>query len=519
MNVIDKTTTSSALDLDRFRLRRFVEDLGADELETRREPIDLADVAAALEGNGRAVHFKSTGPERAELVGNVNASRARLARAFGVPPGELAAEIQRRLRGKPEVVEISRAEAPVQQVVLTGDDADLTALPVHLQHGFDGGPYISASIDYVIDPRSGWTNVGIRRLMLRGRRETGVDLVSPSDLKAIYEASAAAGKPLPVSFVVGAHPVDHMAAMMRLPVDEIGLVALLRDAALPVVKCVTNDIRVPADAELVLEGYFDARGHVEPEGPYGEFLGYYGALKRNPVFHLTAITRRRDALFQTATIGGRHMSRTDTAMLTAVRAEVVIWQALATAVREPVAVLATASSGGSFNVRVALRQRVPGEARNAIAACFGALANVKNVFVVDPDIDVASDEQIDWALATRFQPDRDLVVMSGLRTLPLDPSLTSGRTGAKAGYDLTWPFGAGDRMETRVPEPPQFAGKRFGSIEEALRDGPKYFEQLMTAVASRDGREVVRALEALRDKVHLDRDAEGRYLIKAAPKA
>ena len=518
MGVIEKAASASALDLDRFRLRRFVEDLGADEVETRRAPIDLADVAAALEGNASAVHFRSAGPDAQELVGNVNGSRARLARAFGVAPGELAAEIQRRLRGKPEVVEISRAQAPVQQVVLTGDDADLTALPVHLQHGRDGGPYISASLDYVIDPRSGWTNVGIRRLMLRGRRETGVDLVSPSDLKAIYEASAAAGKPLPVSFVVGAHPVDHMAAMMRLPVDELGLVALLRDQALPVVKCVTNDIRVPADAELVLEGYFDPRGHVEPEGPYGEFLGYYGALKRNPVFHLTAITRRRDALFQTATIGGRHMSRTDTAMLTAVRAEVVIWQALATAVREPVAVLATASSGGSFNVRVALRQRVPGEARNAIAACFGALANVKNVFVVDPDIDVASDEQIDWALATRFQPDRDLVVMSGLRTLPLDPSLTGGRTGAKAGYDLTWPFGSGDRMETRVPEPPRFQGKRFGSVEEALRDGPKYFEQLMTAVASRDGREVVRALEALRDKVHLDRDAEGRYLIKAAPK-
>ena len=91
--------------------------------------------------------------------------------------------------------------------------------------------------------------------------------------------------------------------------------------------------------------------------------------------------------------------------------------------REPVAVYATASSGGMFNVRVALRQRVPGEARNAIAACFGALANVKNVFVVDPDIDIFSDEQMDWALATRFQPDRDLIVVEGMRTLPLDPSL------------------------------------------------------------------------------------------------
>src|SRR6202011_1217931 len=138
--------------------------------------------------------------------------RSRVARAFAVPAERLAAEIGRRLANKPQIVEVSRAEAPAQQVVLTGDEADLTALPVHLQHGLDGAPYISASIDYAVDAKTGWTNVGIRRLMLRGRREAGVDLVSPSDLRALYEASAAEGKPLPVSFVVGAHPVDHIAA-------------------------------------------------------------------------------------------------------------------------------------------------------------------------------------------------------------------------------------------------------------------------------------------------------------------
>jgi len=520
MNVIEKpnaAASSAANDLDRFRLRRFIDDLaGTDELERREAPVDLADIAKILDGNPRAVHFLAAGPERQELVGNVVSSRSRIARAFSVAPERLAAEIGRRLANKPQIVEVSRAEAPAQEVVLTGEEADLTALPVHLQHGLDGAPYISASIDYAVDARTGWTNVGVRRLMLRGRRETGVDLVSPSDLRALYEASAAAGKPLPVSFVVGAHPADHVAAMMRMPVDELGLVASLRDAPLAVVKCVTNDIRVPADAEMVLEGYFDARGHVEAEGPYGEFLGYYGAVKKNPVFHLTAITRRRDALFQTATIGGRAMSRTDTAVLTSVRTEVIIWRALEVAVREPVAVYATTSSGGNFNVRVALRQRVPGEARNAITACMSALVNVKNVFVVDPDIDVTSDEQIDWAMATRFQPDRDLIVVSGMRTLPLDPSITSGRVGAKAGFDLTWPFGTGTRLETRVPEPPRFEGKRFASVAAALADGPKYFEQLMTAVASRDGREIVRELEALGARQGIDRDGEGRYLVKPA---
>ena len=216
MGIVEKAhaaAPSRLADVDRFRLRRFVEGLG-DDLETVSAATDLADVAAILEGNPKAVLFGAVGPERQELVGNVTGSRARIARAFGVKPNELLPELLRRLRNKADVIDVSRAEAPAQQVVLTGDDADLTTLPVHLGHGADGAPYISSSIDFVVDPKSGWTNVGVRRLMLRGRREAGIDLVSPSDLRAIYEASAAAGKPLPVSFVVGAHPIDHIAAVM-----------------------------------------------------------------------------------------------------------------------------------------------------------------------------------------------------------------------------------------------------------------------------------------------------------------
>jgi UbiD family decarboxylase len=411
-------------------------------------------------------------------------------------------------------VEVPREAAPAQQVVLEGDKADLCALPVHLQHGMDGGPYISASIDFTLDRSSGWTNVGVRRLMLRGRREAGVDLNSPSDLRALYEAAAKKGERLPVAFVVGSHPADYVAAVMRLPVDELGLVASLRGAPLPVVKCVSCDVRVPADAEWVLEGYLDERGHVEAEGPYGEFLGYYGAVKQNPVFHLTAVTRRRDALFQTATIGGRNLAGTDTAQLNALRTEVMVWRALETAVREVKAVHATPSSGGMYTLRIAMRQRVPGEARNAIAAAFGSLANVKHVFVVDPDIDIHSDEQMDWALATRFQADRDLVVQSGFRSLPLDPSLRGARTGAKAGFDLTLPAGGAREIDSTVPEPPRFEGARFASVEAALAGGPKTFEALMTAVASRDGRDVVLSLEALREAGRLAREKDGRYALR-----
>jgi UbiD family decarboxylase len=503
------------IDFARFRLRDFVESLAdSGELEIRSETTDLADVASTLYCNPNAVHFLKTGAEGAELVGNVNASRSRLARAFGVGNQEILAEILRRLKNPPEIIEVSRGAAPVQEVVLLGDDADLTALPIHLQHGADGGPYISASIDYCIDQATGFTNIGMRRMMLRGAHEAGIDLNAPSDLRAIYQAAVARGEKLPVSFVVGAHPIDHVAATMRLAGDELELLATLRGAALPVVKCVTNDIRVPADAEWVIEGYLDEKGYAEQEGPYGEYLGYYGGVKMNPVFHVTAITRRRDALFQTVTISGKQLLRTDTSQLETLRTELNVWRALTSVVREPIAVYAPVAAGGSSNVRVSLRQRFPGEARTAIYTVLSTVG-VKNMFVVDPDIDIFSDEQMEWALGTRFQGDRDLILLTGVRASPLDPSLHGAATGAKVGYDLTWPYGGASRMEMSIPEPPRYEGKRFPSIAAALADGPKSFEALMAAMGSRDGREIVREIEKLYRAPGLTRDEQGRYVLKA----
>jgi 2,5-furandicarboxylate decarboxylase 1 len=505
-------------DFDRFRLRTFLNSLrdlkdgGTDEIEIRKDPVKLADIAAILEANPKAVLFEKAGAEGYPLVGNALGSRKRMAHAFGVSPRELLPEVLKRLRNKPTFLDVPQGEAPVQQVVMTGDDIDLTKLPIHLQHGLDGGLYISAAMDFAYDKAAGWTNVGLRRLMVRGRKETGIDLLAPSDLRAIFLASLAEKKSLPLSIVVGGHPIDYFAATMRAPIDELGLMASLRGAPLPLVKSITNDIRVPADAEWVIEGYLDVQGYTEAEGPYGEFLGYYGGVKKNPVFRVTAITRRHDAIFQTLSIGGRTMSRTDTAQLCTLRTEVLVWRALEVAVREVTAVYASPATGGVYNVRVAMRQRVPGEARNAIAAVFSSLANVKNVFIVDPDIDIFSDEQMEWALGTRFQPDRDMVIQSGFRTLPLDPSLDGAAVGAKAGFDLTFKFGSGSRLEATVPEPPNYTGGRFDSVRQALTDGPKFFEELMAAVGSDDGGDVVIALEELRNEGILQRDSDrGKY--------
>jgi 2,5-furandicarboxylate decarboxylase 1 len=189
-----------------------------------------------------------------------------------------------------------------------------------------------------------------------------------------------------------------------------------------------------------------------------------------------------------------------------------VWRALETVVREPVAVYAPVSAGGSMSVRFTLRQRFAGEARSALYTVLGSVG-VKHAFALDPDIDIYNDKMFEWAFGTRYQPDQDIIIITGVRSSPLDPSLHGKMAGAKAGYDLTWPIKHAQRWDLATPKPPAYPGKKFPSIKAALEDGPKWFEELMAAVGSRDGREIVRELHTFRDK-GLDRDDQGKYFIK-----
>lgn len=499
---------------DEFRLRTFLDNL-ADQGELRivEEPIELGQVGRLLEDDPRATLFRDIAGKGEELVGNVMGSRARLASALGTNPGGTLAELRKRLAAPGEVRVVGADQAPVQQVVQVGSEVDLTEFPVHLQHEHDGAPYISAAYDVSRKANPDAFNLGCRRLMLRGPRETGVDLNAPSDLRVRYLEAVERGESLPVAFIVGSHPLDYLGATMQgTQENELELLAALRGAPLPVVRCVSQDLLVPADAEIILEGYLDAAGYTEREGPYGEYLGYYGDTKLNPVFHVTAVTRRRDALFQTITISGRKLARTDTGQLGSLASEIKLWNVLSQAVRQPVAVCATAASGGFSNVRCSIRSVYPGEGRSAIAAILGS-CDVKTVVVTDDDIDIFSNDEIDWAMATRFQPDRDTIVLSGLRTSPLDPSVRDIREGgAKLGLDLTRGVAtARTGLRYLVPEPPDFPAEFTGSARgpsAVLADGPASFSELMRAAHTLDGREIVRELggELAAGRVRLDAD-------------
>ena len=503
---------------DKFRLRRLVErliDMG--EVEIHDEPVALSEMSPIIEATQKAVLFKKAGPEQHEVVGAVSANRERLAAAFGVPERKMREEFMRRSANPQKPFEVPSSEAPVHEIVETGDKIDLYKLPFHVQHEYDGAPYITSGIDFIIDPVTKRSNVGCRRLMLRGKDKCGFNLTAPSDLKQIYLGCVARGEKLPASFTIGAHPLDTMAASHRgMPgQDEINTLATFRGEPLPVVKCLTNDLYVPADAEIVLEGYIDERGYIDNEGPYGEYMGYYGPMHGDPVFHVTAITRRRDVLHQTIKHGvGRNLGWCDGAPMGAVMSEARAWSILKQAGIDVVDVFVPPGPGVNSHVRVAIKKRSNSEPRDAIAALLGMSRTTKHVYITDDDVDIRSSEQMEWAMSGRFQADKDIIVMSNMRFMPMDPSGDGKGNSAKAGFDLTWNFPRPTAVTARVPEAAKIGGPaRFQTVQQALESGPMHFAKLMSMLGSRDGREIVMQIEALRDQGILERNSDGEYYL------
>jgi len=512
--MMTSTKATFNINMEKYRLRRFVERLvDMDEVEIHDEPVPLTGLGTIIEKTEKAVLFKSVGPEKAEMVAKTAASRKRLIAAFETTEEKIYDEYFNRLANPKPVVEIPSSDAPVHTIQITGKDVDLTKLPFYPHHAYDGSCYLSSATDYTVDPATGRRNVGCRRLSLRNRYETGTNVTAPSDLKRIYTASVARGEKLPITFTVGTHPLDFVAATMRYPGDELSLVATMRGEPAAVVKSLTNDILVPADAEMTLEGYLDERGYAEPEGPFGEYMGYYGSIHMDPVFHCTAITMRRDVLHHTLQHGSAFvLDQTDSQNISAIRVEAEAMKILKAAGRDAVAAYMLHTSGGSNTLRVSIRQRSFGEARLAIAALFGGIARLKHIFVFDEDIDIRNDKQVEWALGTRFQADQDLMILQGIPGMSMDPSLQGRRTGAKSGFDCTKPFGRGGEIPLTRSAAKVFNGPaRFQNIEQALATAPMFYADLVESIGSDDGREIACGLDELRQNGRLGRDRDGRY--------
>ena len=508
------------LDFERFSMRTFMarlQELG--EVETYDAPVRLSELSALIEATPRAKMFRNVGPDRFEMVSNIIGNRRRLAAAFGVGERELTQEYMRRQGKAQPIVEVPSSDAPVHHEIVTGDAIDLARMPFHLQHELDGGPYISSALDYSVDPETGRTNVGCRRLMLRSKTTMRSNLTAPSDLRRIYVAAVARKQKLPVSFAIGSHPIDFCVAGVKVPGDEFGLVATMRGEPFPMVRGVTNGILAPADAECILEGYFDEQGYREFDGPYGEFMGYYGPVHIDPIFHVTAITRRKNPLYQTILHSGRFLANTDHGNMAALTGEVRVWQVLKAGGFEVVGVRGVPATNGRQHMRVSLKRTTPGQARLAIAALF-SIPFIKHVFLVDEDIDVENDAQMEWAMSTRFRADKDYIAQGGFPPMYMDILGIRDGDMAKAGFDCTLPFDLPKTLESKVPQPPVFNNEpaRFQTVEAALESsGPMTFMQLMTALGSQDGREISIELGRLGDKgLIVRKEPLGAWELKAS---
>jgi 3-polyprenyl-4-hydroxybenzoate decarboxylase len=222
---------------------------------------------------------------------------------------------------------------------------------------------------------------------------------------------------------------------------------------------------------------------------------------------------RRDVLHHTLLHGSAFvLDQTDSAVISALRTEAEAMRILKACVREPVAVYLRAASGGSNTLRVSIRQRAFGEAKSAIAALFGGIMRLKHVYVFDDDINIHDDRQVEWALGTRFQADQDIVMLTGMLGMTMDPSLQGRRTGAKAGFDCTKPFGRDGQIPMTRSAAKTFKGPaRYQTVEQALAAGPMFYADIVESLGSEDGREVACALDDLRQSGRLGRDRDGRY--------
>jgi UbiD family decarboxylase len=370
------------------------------------------------------------------VVANVVASRQALAFALGVAPADLAREYARRLtdRVKPVVL----AEAPFHERVERGADVDVTALPIPRYFPGDAGRYLTAGLLVARDPDTGVETEGYHRFQVKGRDRLGVSLHSRRRMFEYQRRAEARGEPLPCAIVLGLHPLVAMGSLAYPPaeVGKFEVVGGLFGEPLEVAPCRTIDLHVPAQAEIVIEGEI-LPGVREPEGPFGEFTGYFSRRSTEHVFAVTAIARRARPWFQSIGSGraGDHITT-----LGLVR-EAEIGNALARAIPNVTAVHVPLSGTSSFIAYVAIKQGRPGEAKHVIPIVLGVDHYVKLVIVVDDDIDVFDESEVLWAVATRMQADRDLVVVGGSLGALLDPSADDRGVTAKLGIDATRPFG------------------------------------------------------------------------------
>ncbi len=422
------------------------------EVDPELEITEIAD--RQVKSGGPVLWFDRVRGSSMPLVINTFASARRTAWALGV---EHCDEIGRRIgellkprrpeglvdkvRSLAEVVELSRwgprltDRAPCQEVVLTGSEASLDLLPILKCWPGDGGRFITLGGVYTAPPGGGPLNAGMYRLQVYDARTTGMHIHAHHDGWRHYRQWEQAGEPMPAAVVLGGDPAVIYAATAPMPpgLDEMLLAGFIRRKAVDMVRCKTVDLQVPAQAEIVIEGTV-AAGERRTEGPFGDHTGYYSLKDEYPIFRVSAITHRRDAIYPTTIVGrppmedcflGKATERIFLPMMRTILPEVVDYDL---------------PLFGVFHnfVFVAIRKAYAYHARKVMHALWGMgqMMLSKFIIVVDDDTDVHSVDEVMWRVGNNVDPERDIEFTRGPLDA-LDHASPQPLAGSKMGIDAT----------------------------------------------------------------------------------
>jgi 2,5-furandicarboxylate decarboxylase 1 len=516
--------------------RQFLDRLRqAGELVDLHQPVDIRHIATLVDQAKTALLFHNVIGYDVPVVSGIIRSRERAIMSLGC---ETYREIEDKLKTAIErpIAPKRVKTSPTREVVMEGEEVDLYRLPIPMSSIYDGGPMITAGVVIARDPELG-LNSGIYRFIVKEKNLTGIDIVTPNNMRLFAQRALERKEPLPISISIGTHPIEITGSGYRAPlgVDEMAIAGGLRGSPVELAPCKTIDLPYIADAEIVLEGEILPTGWTWPEGRFGEFTRLMGGLHWNPLVRIKAIAMRKDAIYYNL-----HMPWENT-WLAAPTRYAAIRQALRTAGVTVKDINVTLGSCAFWHAVISIKKQ-PGEAKNALLAALSVM-DLKHVVVVDDDIDVFDPMDVEWAIATRVQGDRDVMIVSNARAKPLDPSLPQGfgvvPTGGKVGIDATIPEGIPREHYERITYAyadqakiddyvngkadaageagdPQTVVALAEKILQAVDKEPLYYTDVAERFSAYDFRTVARALGHLHASEKLWQDPRGRLCVRGS---
>ncbi len=412
--------------------RSFIDQLLTDDQLTEvQEPVSRKYDVTGIAGKNRPILFHNIDGHRVAV--NVLSSRDALCTALQTTREGLVKYLASTgVTGDVRLVN----DSPTKEII---EKPDLSKLPILTYFKEDPAPYITAGV--VITEMDGVTNASIHRMMVVGKDRLAARLVAPRHTYLMHKKALERGETLPVVVAIGLDPRVIFAVSTRVPDGmELSYASALLGEPLEVFEC-ENGIRVP-HCEIVLEGYIG--DETAPEGPFVDITGTYDKVRNEPVIEITKISHREDPIYHAIIPSGREHK-----LLMGVPYEPRIFSAVG-GVADVRNVVLTDGGCCYLNSVVQIKKQREGDPKNAILAAFAAHPSLKNVVVVDPDINIYDPNDVEFAIATRVLANRDLLVITNVRGSSLDPICAPDGTTTKVGVDATIPLGEEEKFRRVV---------------------------------------------------------------------